>query len=253
MPNPFAHIELTTADLKAAQKFYTKVFGWKLKDVPGMNYTMIDVGGGGTGGGMQSKPMPEAPTGWMPYVQVDDVKATMAKATKAGATAMLPYQEIGEMGAIGVFADPSGSVIGIWEAKEAPPAAPAAKKNVCEESARARREESAREEGTRSCEESARQESTREEGRRACEESARQKEGLSYSREIGSLFAMIEPCASFTRGVPNPAKAAARSRRPDRRQRGPRCRRPVAPCCLSLAPERTRPFQPTRSGCRRRG
>ena len=123
MPNPFAHIELTTDNLKAAQKFYGKVFAWKLSEMPGMNYTMIDVGTG-TGGGMQSKPMPDAPTGWMPYVQVDDVKATIAKATKAGATAMLPYQEVGDMGAIGVFADPNGAVIGVWEAKQAPAAAP---------------------------------------------------------------------------------------------------------------------------------
>ena len=123
MPNPFAHIELTTDNLKAAVKFYGKVFAWKLNEMPGMNYTMIDVGGG-TGGGMQLKPMPEAPTGWMPYVQVDDVKATVAKATKAGGTAVLPYQEIGEMGAIGVFADPNGAVIGVWEAKQG--AAPAA-------------------------------------------------------------------------------------------------------------------------------
>jgi predicted enzyme related to lactoylglutathione lyase len=126
MPNPFAHIELTTDDLKAAQKFYSKVFAWKLSEMPGMNYTMIDVGGG-TGGGMQLRPMPEAPTGWMPYVQVDDVKATVAKATKAGATAMLPYQEVGDMGSIGVFADPNGAVIGVWAAKPGtPPAAAAA-------------------------------------------------------------------------------------------------------------------------------
>lgn len=127
MPNPFAHIELTTADLEAAQKFYSKVFAWKLKDMPGMNYTMIDVGGG-TGGGMQAKPMPEAPTGWMPYVQVDDVKATIAKATKAGAMALLPYQEIGDMGAIGVFSDPTGAVLGVWEMKQAPAPAKVAKK-----------------------------------------------------------------------------------------------------------------------------
>ena len=128
MPNPFAHIELTTDNLKVAQKFYGKVFAWKLKDMPGMNYTMIDVGGG-TGGGMQLKPMPDAPTGWMPYVQVDDVKATVAKAVKAGATAMLPFQEIGEMGSIGVFADPNGAVIGVWAstAPAAPAAAPAKK------------------------------------------------------------------------------------------------------------------------------
>ena len=124
MPNPFAHIELTTDNLKAAQKFYGKIFAWNLKEMPGMSYTMIDVGGG-TGGGMQTKPMPDAPTGWMPYVQVDDVKATVAKAVKAGATAMLPFQEVGEMGSIGVFADPNGAVIGVWAEKA--PAAPAKK------------------------------------------------------------------------------------------------------------------------------
>ncbi len=129
MPNPFAHIELTTDNLKAAQKFYGKVFAWNLKELPGMNYTMIDVGEG-TGGGMQLTPMPEAPTGWMPYVQVDDVKATVAKAVKAGATAVLPYQEIGDMGSIGVFADPNGSVIGVWAAPPALAAAPAKKAAV---------------------------------------------------------------------------------------------------------------------------
>lgn len=138
MPNQFAHIELTTSDLKAAQKFYSKIFAWKLNEMPGMNYTMIDVGNGaggsGAGGGMQAKPMPEAPTGWMPYVQVDDVKATVAKAAKAGATVMLPYQDIGEMGAIGIFADPQGCAIGVWEAKAGavppPPAADAKPANA---------------------------------------------------------------------------------------------------------------------------
>src|SRR3954469_19132955 len=140
MPNPFAHIEPTTDNLKAAQKFYGKVFAWNLKDMPGMNYTMIDVGGG-TGGGMQLKPMPDAPTGWMPYVQVDDVKATVAKAVKAGATAMLPFQEIGEMGSIGVFADPNGAVIGVWASKApaSPEVAPPAAKKTAAKKAPAKK------------------------------------------------------------------------------------------------------------------
>lgn len=131
MPNAFAHIELTTVDLKAAKTFYGKVFAWKLTDMPGMPYTMIDVGGG-TGGGMQPKPMPEAPTGWMPYVQVESVKKTVSKAQKAGATVLLPFQAIGEMGAIGVFADPQGAVIGIWEA--GPSAKPAETPSAAETS-----------------------------------------------------------------------------------------------------------------------
>jgi hypothetical protein len=139
MPNPFAHLELTTDDLKAAQTFYTKVFGWKLNEMPGMNYTMIDVGGSGVGGGMQSKPMPEAPTGWMPYVQVESVKASVDRAIKAGATATLPYQEIGDMGAIGIFSDPTGCSIGVWEAKQAPAAKPVPAKKASAKKASAKK------------------------------------------------------------------------------------------------------------------
>lgn len=113
MPNAFVHIELNTDDVAQAKKFYKSLFKWKLGTMaPG--YTGIDVGDGGTGGGMQKKSMPEAPSAWLPYVQVDDVKKTIAKARKLGANIQLEYMDIGDMGAIGVFTDPSGATIGVW-------------------------------------------------------------------------------------------------------------------------------------------
>jgi uncharacterized protein len=123
MPNPFAHIELNTDDVAKAKKFYKSLFDWKLGPM-GPDYTMIDVGKG-TGGGMQKKPMPDAPTMWLPYVQVDDVKKTVAKAVKLGATAQVELMDIGDMGTIGVFTDPSGATIGVWATK--PKAKPKAK------------------------------------------------------------------------------------------------------------------------------
>ncbi len=36
MPNPFAHVELSTDDVKKAKKFYASVFAWKLSDMPAM-------------------------------------------------------------------------------------------------------------------------------------------------------------------------------------------------------------------------
>ncbi len=122
MPNPFAHVELSTDDVKKAKKFYQALFAWKLSDIPEFGYTMIDVGGG-AGGGMQKKQMPEAPTAWLPYVGVEDVKAVMAKAVKAGATAIVTYHEVGSMGAIGIFKDPAGAMLGLWEQAKAPAAA----------------------------------------------------------------------------------------------------------------------------------
>jgi predicted enzyme related to lactoylglutathione lyase len=123
MSNPFCHVELATDDVAKAKKFYKSVFSWKLNDSKGgMPYTMINVGAkGAIGGGMMKKQMPQQPTSWLPYVQVEDVKKTIAKAAKSGAQVVLDYMSIGEMGAIGVFVDPTGAPLGVWEqAKKAP-------------------------------------------------------------------------------------------------------------------------------------
>jgi len=124
MPNPFAHVELHSGDVNDSKKFYNALFAWKLRDMPEMDYTMIDVGTG-TGGGIMKKPMPEAPSQWLPYVQVDSVKKSVDKAKKLGAGVLLEYQSIGDMGAIGVITDPGGAAIGLWEmGKGAKAAAP---------------------------------------------------------------------------------------------------------------------------------
>lgn len=113
MANPFVHIELNTDDVKRAKTFYTKLFKWKLAAMPG-NYVMVNTGSKATGGGMQKKPMPDAPTSWLPYVEVKDVNATIAQAKKLGAEIVLEYQDIGDMGAIGIFVDPTGAALGVW-------------------------------------------------------------------------------------------------------------------------------------------
>src|ERR1700727_3062070 len=101
MANPFAHIELTTGDLGKAKKFYKKLFDWKLTDEsmgPGAGvYTMIATGKA-PGGGMQAQPMPEAPVTWLPYVEVESVKKTLAKAEKGGAKIVVPLMDIGKNG-----------------------------------------------------------------------------------------------------------------------------------------------------------
>jgi uncharacterized protein len=130
MANPFAHIELTTGDLGKAKKFYKKLFDWKLTDTgPAMgNYTLIDVGSKTSGGGMTAKMMPNQPTAWLNYVEVASVKKTMAKAEKAGAKVLVEFQEIGDMGAIGIFMDPQGAALGVWEMAKKAAKKPAKKK-----------------------------------------------------------------------------------------------------------------------------
>ena len=64
MGNPFVHVDLTADDRGAAKKFYKCVFDWKLTDMPAMQWTGIDVGGG-VGGGMSDKHMTGQPTAWV--------------------------------------------------------------------------------------------------------------------------------------------------------------------------------------------
>ncbi|MBX3188908.1 MAG: VOC family protein [Labilithrix sp.] len=123
MGNPFVHLDLSTDDPAAAKKFYKSVFDWKFRDFPAMQWTGIDVGKG-VGGGLGGKQMPSQPTAWTAYVDVADVKKTIAKAKSAGATIIVPFQQVGDMGCLGVFIDPQGATIGVWQAakKSAAPA-----------------------------------------------------------------------------------------------------------------------------------
>ena len=54
MANPLVHVELETKDLEKSKILYKGLFDWKLEEIPGMDYTIINVGEG-TGGGMMKK------------------------------------------------------------------------------------------------------------------------------------------------------------------------------------------------------
>jgi predicted enzyme related to lactoylglutathione lyase len=117
MANPFVHIELSTSDLGAAKEFYTALFDWSLSDVPlgpEHSYTMIDVGEG-TGGGMMTHPMPGAPSMWLPYAKVDDVKAATGKARELGAKIMREPMRVMDAGWLSIIIDPTGAMLGMWQ------------------------------------------------------------------------------------------------------------------------------------------
>ena len=118
MGNPFVHVELMSNDVGKAKAFYGKLFDWTLEDMPmgDMTYTMVRVGEG-TGGGMMKNPIPGAPSAWMAYVLVDDVKAATAKAKSLGASVMKDVTEIMDAGAFSIITDPTGAHLGLWQAK----------------------------------------------------------------------------------------------------------------------------------------
>ena len=116
MANPFVHIELQTQDVDKSKKFYTSMFDWKLEEIPGMDYTIINVGEG-TGGGMMKKPVPGIPDNWLPYILVADAAASTKKARALGATIAKDVTEIPGFGWFSVILDPTGAAFGLWQPK----------------------------------------------------------------------------------------------------------------------------------------
>ena len=114
----FVHMELSTSDPDAAKRFYRDLFGWKLTDqqmADGSVYTMLDTRSGPPGGGIMRTMMPEQPTAWMGYVGVKSAKKAMEKALSLGATPIVEYKEIPGYGAFGIFVDPTGAILAVWE------------------------------------------------------------------------------------------------------------------------------------------
>jgi uncharacterized protein len=118
MSNAFVHVELNTTDVAKAKGFYGKLFEWVLEDVPmaEFTYTMIKVGKG-TGGGMMKQLIPGAGSAWLPYVDVQDIKASTQKAKTLGASVMKDVTEVPGMGWLSIIVDPTGAMLGLWQPK----------------------------------------------------------------------------------------------------------------------------------------
>ncbi|MDR7254085.1 putative enzyme related to lactoylglutathione lyase [Nocardioides sp. BE266] len=106
------YIEMGVGDLAAAKAFYGKAFGWEFNDY-GPDYSGIrnatgdgEVGGLNPGGAT-------GPGGALVLLYSDDLDATVQAVTAAGGTVTEgPYEFPG--GRRFLFADPDGTVLGVW-------------------------------------------------------------------------------------------------------------------------------------------
>lgn len=115
MGNPIVHWDLVVGDLEKAKAFYGSLFDWRFDDTSFPGYTIIDVGEEGRGGGMMQRP-PEVPGHSLnTYFGVQDVEASLVTAAAEGATVLLGKTEIPGIGFWGMFLDPDGIPICLFE------------------------------------------------------------------------------------------------------------------------------------------
>jgi len=121
-PGALCWTELATRDTKAAERFYTQLFGWSAKTGSdgGMEYTEFSVQGKPDAGMMAMTPqMGNVPPNWMPYFAVTDCDATTTKVKELGGKAYVPPTDIPKVGRFAVLADPQGAVFAIVKLTQA--------------------------------------------------------------------------------------------------------------------------------------
>src|SRR5689334_8540544 len=116
MATNFGHIELITQDLEKAKDFYQRLFGWKVRDLPDMPYSLFNEQSSPTGGMMKS-PQAGSESFWIPYIVTDDITAVTEKARTLGATIHREVMVAGQYGWLSVINDPTGATFGLWQPK----------------------------------------------------------------------------------------------------------------------------------------
>ena len=115
MAHPVIHWEIAAKDADRLQKFYAKLFEWKIDSNNPMNYGMVDTGGkGGINGGIFTAEGDVPPCVTL-YVEVDDLKAYLDKVVSLGGKQIIPPTPIPNIGHYAMFKDPEGNLIGLFK------------------------------------------------------------------------------------------------------------------------------------------
>ena len=112
--HPIVHIELAADDLKTSAKFYGDIFGWKMEEMPEMNYITFDAEGGPGGGFNSTVDEGTNPGDILIYIETADIEASLAEIEAAGGKTLRPKSEIPGIGWYALFSDPTGNRVGLY-------------------------------------------------------------------------------------------------------------------------------------------
>jgi uncharacterized protein len=111
--------QIPADNVERARKFYSTLFGWKIKKVPGgMDYWHIDTGGADASpdGGMIARQSPQQAI--TNYVAVESVDKAATKVEKLGGEVCMGKTAVPQMGYFAICQDTENNVFALWERNE---------------------------------------------------------------------------------------------------------------------------------------
>jgi predicted enzyme related to lactoylglutathione lyase len=110
-------VDLGVPDAARGQEFYTALFGWTYdnKGEEFGGYTIALKNGKPVAGVMAQMDPNQTESWWGVYFATDDARGSDKRITDAGATTVAAPMEVGSLGVMAIYTDPSGAQFGIWE------------------------------------------------------------------------------------------------------------------------------------------
>jgi uncharacterized protein len=122
MAHAVVHFEIGGPDDRQLAEFYGGVFGWTMRRVPGIDYTLLDTSGGeGINGGVHDS-ADGAPSITF-YIEADDLQAVLDKINLLGGKTVTPITDLPGMVTYARFEDLDGLVVGLVLGQDDPGAA----------------------------------------------------------------------------------------------------------------------------------
>jgi uncharacterized glyoxalase superfamily protein PhnB len=121
LPRPrWCYLEIPAVDVKQSAQFYENVFGWNIRDRDTGRPSFDDATGNVSGAWVSGRAAGIEPC-LLPYVWVDTLEATLARAIAQGARVVEePHPDTpGGTSWIAIFRDPAGNLIGLYQENHA--------------------------------------------------------------------------------------------------------------------------------------
>ena len=113
------HVEFASKDPTASAAFYAGIFGWKMQEMPEMDYITFDTEEGPGGGFPKIDGEVTNPGDVIVYIETDDITATLKEIEAAGGKTLLAQTEIPEMAWFAFFEDPAGNRVALYKSTTA--------------------------------------------------------------------------------------------------------------------------------------
>lgn len=112
-------LDLGIPDLDRAKEFYGTVLGWEFQDygAEAGHYHACLLRGEPVAGMMKNPDDAPAEYWWQTYFATDDCDGTVKRASDAGATVVMPPDDVMDQGRMAILRDPTGAQFGLWQGR----------------------------------------------------------------------------------------------------------------------------------------